>query len=109
MFAVLPASIQRIDIVVPDVVTKLDRCAAEISIRSTQGDLIQGLIPLYITIRDSQGTVHDFSDYSYADGGKAKLSFPIAINEPTGVWRVDVQDLYSGTVGQAFFQVNGSK
>ena len=109
MFAVLPASIQRIDVVVPDVVTKLDRCAAEISIRSTQGDLIQGLIPLYITIRDSQGTIHDFSDYSYADGGKAKLSFPIAINEPTGVWRVDVQDLYSGTVGQAFFQVNGSK
>ena len=107
MFAILPAPIQDVGVGVPDSVARGMKCKATIHVRGQDGELMRGLIPLRITIRDSQGTVHDFSDYSYARDGNATFSWPIAINEPSGDWTIQVQELFSGTVGRTFFRVAG--
>lgn len=37
--------------------------------------------------------------------GDARLTFTIAVNEPSGHWSVTVRELYCGMKGRAYFNV----
>jgi hypothetical protein len=65
----------------------------------------RGLLPLQVTVRDSQGPENDASDYYLAVDGKASVRLPVARNEPRGDWSVEVRELVGGNQAKAFFEV----
>ena len=105
IFVVRPKAIARIIPDVPETVKKGDEVTIAVAVEDAGGELATGLMPLRITITDSQGTTSDYSDYYLAQDGRATMTLPIARNEPSGDWSVAVRELYGGVKGRAFFRV----
>jgi hypothetical protein len=105
LFAVLPEAVGKPAVKGPAKVAKGEMVSVGISVAGTSGNPFQGRVPLEVTIRNSQGAKHDYSDYAVARDGKASVRFPIALNEPSGHWSVRVRELYGGAAGRAFLSV----
>jgi hypothetical protein len=109
MFAILPEAIGSLRVKAPDAVEKGNVVDVAVAVAGKRGARLEGLVPLEVTIRNSQGSRHDYSDYAVARNGAAAVRFPIALNEPAGHWSVEVRELYGGAVGRTFFRVDGSR
>ncbi|MFH0963699.1 MAG: hypothetical protein V2A58_06770 [Planctomycetota bacterium] len=109
IFVVMPMPIDRIGVEVPTEVKKGMSTKVTVTVRDAGGRPIAGLAPLQVTIKDSQGSTNDYSDYCVARNGEATLTLPIAKNEPSGDWTVTVRELYGGEKGGCFFKVARSQ
>ena len=67
-----------------------------------KGRLISGSAPLRIRLIDPLGNVR-YDLYRATDSGILKLSLPLACNDPTGEWKVQVSDLLANTQDMAGF------
>jgi len=105
IFVVRPKAIARITINVPETVKKGDEVKVSIAVEDKGGEIATGLIPLRVTLTDSQGTPSDYSDYYLAQKGRATVTLPIATNEPSGDWSVTVRELFGGVKERAFLRV----
>ena len=105
VFAVRPTAITRVAVDVPEAVKKGDEATIAIAVEDADGP-VTGLVPVRVTITDSQGVESDYSDYYLAQDGRATVTLPIARNEPSGAWSVTARELYGGVKGRAFFRVS---
>ena len=105
IFVVRTKPIKRIKVNAPDSVEKGGQVKVAISIEDDGGQNSKGLVPLRITVKDSQGTVRDASDYYLTQDGRAEISLSIAKNDPSGDWSVTARELYGGNKGRTFFNV----
>jgi hypothetical protein len=72
-----------------------------------KGRLISGSAPLQIRLVDPLGNVrHDL--YRATDGGILKLTLPLACNDPSGEWKVQVIDLLANTQDMAGFTLKSA-
>jgi hypothetical protein len=67
-----------------------------------KGRLISGSAPLRIRLMDPLGNAR-YDLYRATDGGILKLSLPLACNDPSGEWKVQVVDLLANTQDMAGF------
>jgi len=105
MYVVRPSTISRVAVAGPETVTKGTIATVTVSVHTEKGTRAAGLVPLRVTIRGSQGIINDYSDYYVATDGTAKLTFPVARNEPSGDWCVEARELFGGVTGRIFFKV----
>jgi len=101
IYAVLPKAIADLHVQIPDIVEK----GKSVDVQIRVDGMSKGLTPLRITIRDSQGIEHDYSDYAVAKDGQVAMQLPIAVNEPAGHWSITAQELYGGKQATAYFEV----
>ena len=105
IFVVRPKAIAGLGIEVPESVKKGDDITIDVSVKDDDGPISKSLVPLHVTITDSQGTANDYSDYYLAQDGRASVTIPIAKNEPSGDWSVTARELYGGLKARVFFNV----
>ena len=64
-----------------------------------EGNPIDAVIPLEVTIRDPEGVPAEFSGYYGAADGTLSITADLAPNDRIGLWQIRVRDLASGKRG----------
>lgn len=80
------------------------RVTLSATLLDTQGKVLSGSAPLQITITDPLGAVR-YELFRATDNGTCRITLPLAVNDPVGVWSVTVQELLANTVGKTAFEV----
>jgi len=57
---------------------------------------LPGVQPLRLSITDSGSRMNEYSGYYAGVNGKFSIEFPAALNDSTGFWKFEVEDLTSG-------------
>ncbi|MDP6116798.1 MAG: beta-galactosidase trimerization domain-containing protein [Planctomycetota bacterium] len=105
LFALLSQEIARMEVKISGEVKKGEKFRIAVRILDAEGKPIHGLIPIRITLRDSQGSVSEYSDtFAVKNGAWQKEGF-IASNDRIGTWSVKADDLASGLAVTKYFRV----
>jgi hypothetical protein len=72
-----------------------------------KGRLMSGSAPLRIRLMDPLGNIR-YDLYRATDGGILKLNLPLACNDPSGEWKVQVIDLLANTQDMAGFTLKSA-
>ena len=68
---------------------------------------MEAIVPLRVTIRDSESRTAEFSGSYAAVDGKTEIPLDIAPNDPMGIWQIEVRELASGRTAVRSFRVPG--
>lgn len=105
VFAVRPEPLGVPLVTPPKTVAKGDTATISVTVPNESGGPAKGLVPLRVTVTDSQGVGNEYTDWYVAKDGAFALDVPIALNDPSGDWEASVRELVSGNTGRAFFEV----
>jgi len=105
IFVVRPNPIQELAVTAPAEVTRGTQVPISVTVQDVTGRPVSGLMPLQVTITDSQGRESDYSGYYLAREGYAQIALPIARNDSSGDWRVRACELLGGKERTTFFTV----
>ena len=89
----------------PKNITLDQKANIDILVRDAQGNPIDAVIPIEVTITDAKGRLAEFSGFYGAKNGRQNITLDIASNDPVGQWTVTVNDLASGKSTTSTFQV----
>ena len=74
---------------------------AELSLEVVTSGPKPGEHVLHVTVRDSKGKLRpEYRQNVVAAEGRAEMTFPLALNDPTGEWTVTAKDAATGVVGE---------
>jgi hypothetical protein len=107
VYLVASKAIDRVRIEVPATIERGGKAACQITVADASGQPIEAIVPLQVTIRDSEGRRAEFSGYHAAVDGKTSIPLDIAANDRIGVWQIEVQDLASGRTAVERFRIPG--
>ena len=69
---------------------------------------MDAIVPLRVTIRDSESLAAEFSGSYAAVDGKTEIPLDIASNDPMGIWQIEIRELASGRTTVHWFRVSRS-
>jgi len=105
LFAASP--IDRVALDVPQSVERGARAECRIAVVDAQGQPIEAVVPLEVTICDAETRRAEWSGYYAAVDGKLTIPLDIAANDPPGAWRIEVRELASGRTAVGDLRVAG--
>ena len=105
LFALLPTVIENFTLTVPKEVKRGKPFSIKVSFLDNNGKIVPALLPVRLTIKDSQGSVSEFSDTFAAKKGVLVHDGWIAVNDKSGTWSVVAEDLASGKSITRYFDV----
>ena len=91
----------------PATIARGAKASCRIEVLDPEGRPLEAVVPLRVTIRDSEGRAAEFSGYYAAVDGKTEIPLDIASNDPMGVWQIEVRELASGQTAVHSFRVPG--
>ena len=94
--AFYPRPIKKVLLSGPGQVRRGQQAGIVIRMTDSKGDPTAGLQPVRLTLRDPDGEANELSDYYYLHNGYAMIIFVPALNDATGMWTLDVEDLTAG-------------
>lgn len=108
VFARTARPIGSVKVGTPQVVSDYDsplplRLELAASLLDSQGQVLNGAVPLRIRVTDSLGTVR-YDLWRSSDRGLLRLDLPLAANDPAGPWTVSVQEMLSLKSGESTFE-----
>ena len=53
-------------------------------------------VPLKLTVRQPDGEISVYTRSLLARGGLAKVMLPLAVNDPSGEWQLEIRNLATG-------------
>jgi hypothetical protein len=77
----------------------------EVRVLDAASQPLDAVIPVAVTILDSEGREAEFSGYHAAVEGRLGLPIAIAANDPFGDWQVTVRERASGCAQTEYFRV----
>ncbi len=107
LFLVAPKPIRGVSVDVPDLVEPGAAAVCSVKIVDAEGQPIEAVIPVQLTIRDAETRVAELSGYHAAVGGELKLTIDVAANDPPGLWQIEARELASGRKAIREFRVRG--
>jgi hypothetical protein len=107
LYMVAPLPIDRLHIQTPTTIARGARANCRIDVLDPKGRSVQAIVPLQVTIRDSESRLAEFSGYYAAVDGTTVIPLDIATNDPMGTWRIEVRELASGLTAVQSFRVPG--
>jgi len=107
LLMVTPQAIERVHVQSPIKVKRGESVSATIEVVDQNNQPVNAVIPLEVTIEDSESNVAEFSGYYAATGGKATIQLDIAKNDPAGIWKIEVRELASGRTTKRYLRVIG--
>lgn len=105
VFALLPQAIADLQVRVTPVVRKGEAFDLALRLLDPAGKPVRGVLPLRVTIRDGQGALSEYSDYFAARNGAWRKQGFVALNDRSGKWSAQVDDLASGLSRTVYFEV----
>jgi hypothetical protein len=107
LYMVSSQAVDRVRIESPPTIARGAKATWRIEILDPAGRPIEAIVPLRVTIRDSESRVAEFSGSYAAVDGKAEISLDIASNDPMGMWQIEVCELASRRTAVQRFRVPG--
>ncbi|MDD3926037.1 MAG: hypothetical protein PHT33_05210 [bacterium] len=103
ILVLLPSQPARLQLkVLKDVSSR--RISYEIVLLDSRGKSVNALLPVQITITDSEGREREeYGGVRVLDGGRLKVDIPLADNDPEGSWKIQVTEKLSGQRAEARF------
>lgn len=105
IIAMLPQKISSVAINAAGNVKRGQSLPIDIALRDSNNGLLNGSCPLRVNIYSPTGELNEYSDYYAAINGVLNIDFAAALNDETGSWRIEVEDLMSGRKSQKKFSV----
>ncbi|MEX2306873.1 MAG: hypothetical protein WD738_04740 [Pirellulales bacterium] len=105
LIALCPRSLEALDVTVPATVVRGAKTHASVRLLDAAGFTPLGLQPIRFSVYDTDDRVHEVSDYHLLHNGLATLELIPALNDPSGKWRIVVDDLITGRQSSATFDV----
>lgn len=105
IIALIPHKPEIIEINLPDILQRSKTYKFDIIIKDKTGSRVSGVQPLKICITDPAGNDSEFSDYYAATGGIYSLAFTAGLNDNTGKWQIEIENLMTGGKTKRFFEV----
>ncbi len=99
--------IARVRIAAPEEAERSTRVDLTIEVLDSDGQPVQAVVPLEVTVRDAEGRIAEFSGHYAAVDGRASISLDIASNDPPGIWQVEARELASGRTAMHYLRVAG--
>ena len=96
VFLVTPKPIGKLQVTSPASVSQGKSIPVKVLLNDNAGKTLDAVIPLNVTIRDSQGRVAEKSGYYGAAHGLLNLNLDIAPNDAKGKWQVEVTEALTG-------------
>lgn len=96
VFLVTPKALMHLEATVPEVALQGERATVNLFIKDGQGNPVSAVVPVSVTLRDTNGRLAEGSGYHAAVGGKLSLPLDIATNDDPGTWTVHLRELASG-------------
>lgn len=106
LVAFYPAAITAVALKAPVQARALQEVAVSLEVRG-KNTIINGAIPLEITLLDPHGNSSPLSGVRATEGGRYTFRWTPAINDPTGNWTLRVKELASGKTVTATVRVSG--
>ncbi len=107
LWMVSPKAIAGVRIQGPATIARGGRAICRIEVCDPGGRPLEAVVPLRVTIRDSESRPADLSGYYAAVGGMVEVPLDIAPNDPMGAWQIEVRELASGRSAVRSFRVPG--
>jgi hypothetical protein len=107
LWMVSPKAIDRVGIQAPATIARGDRASCRIEVLDPEGRPLEAIVPLQVTIRDSESRLAELSGYYAAVNGTAEIPLDIAPNDPMGAWQIEVHELAAGHSAVRSFRVPG--
>jgi hypothetical protein len=86
--------------------TTLEKAPVKLNIRAmvldNTGEVLVGSFPLQIRVIDPTGAIR-YDLYRATKDGMFEISLPLAVNDPTGAWKVEITELLNNTIGMSGF------
>jgi len=106
-YLVTSRAIADVCIQLPAAIERGKSASCTIKVVDADGQPIDAVIPLELTIRDAGSAAAEFSGYYGAIDGQQEIPLDIAANDPTGMWTVEVRELASNRQSIGYFRVPG--
>ncbi len=107
LYMVSSQAVDRIRIEAPATIARGAKATCRVEVLDPAGRLMDAIVPLRVTIRDSESRTAEFSGSYAAVDGKTEIPLDIASNDPMGVWQIEVRELASGRTTVHWFRVPG--
>ncbi len=105
LFVVTDKAAGALQVTAPANATRGGAAALAVQMNAADGQPLQAVVPLEVTIRDPQGRIAEKSGYYGAANGKLAISLELAANDLPGRWQVEVSERLRGQKATASFQV----
>ena len=105
VFMVTERPIDAVRVTAPQQATAGGSVTIAAAVLADNGNPIDAIVPVRVDIIDPNGQSAEFSGYYGAVDGAVEITCDLAPNDVPGVWRVRVEDLASGKVGNAYMTV----
>ncbi|QDT98758.1 LamG-like jellyroll fold domain-containing protein [Gimesia aquarii] len=105
IYMLMQDPIERITVDVPDQLKRGESANVSLNVTSQHGKPVSAVIPVEVTIEDSEGRIAEQSGFRALVDGKQSFPIQIAPNDKAGIWRVHVKELASGKTSDAHFRV----
>ncbi len=105
LYMVSPTAIDRVRIQAPATIARGGRASCRIEVVDAEGKPLESIVPMKVSIRDSESRAAEFSGYYAAVDGKLEVPLDIAANDAIGYWQIEVRELASGRAATQGFQV----
>lgn len=96
IFLVTSQPIEQVRIAAGSEVGQGETLPVSITITSSQGKVVDAVIPVEVEIQDAHGRTAEFSGHYGAAGGQLTLNLQIATNDVPGAWTIHVREGASG-------------
>ncbi len=107
LYMVSPKAVDRVRIQAPAAIARGAKASCRIEVLDPEGRPLEAVVPLRVTIRDSEARAAELSGYYAAVDGKTEIPLDIASNDPMGTWQIEVRELASGRSAVHSFRVPG--
>ncbi|VAX41780.1 hypothetical protein MNBD_PLANCTO02-3174 [hydrothermal vent metagenome] len=109
LFLVVPQPINQVVVNSPETVKQGEQIEVSLKVVDAAGQPVPAIIPVEISIEDSEGRKAEFSGFRATTNGQIKFKINVASNDKAGAWSVHVRELASGKTGTCYFQVKDTK
>jgi hypothetical protein len=103
IIALYPELFDKVNIYVPHTMNKGMKYKIKINVINSSGDFLSGVQPLKIEIKDPKGNSSEFSDYYAAKNGFLSIDFIPGLNDISGNWSIEVEELTAGITANKKF------
>ena len=105
LLLVTPELIHQVIVKGPKAAKQGEEISVNLTIADAAGQPIPAVIPVEVTIEDSEGRTAEFSGYRATINGQITFKLNVASNDKAGTWRNHVRELASGKTGTTHVRV----
>ncbi len=105
LYMICPEPIAAVRVEVPEQVARGTQARCTVRIVDAADRPLAAVVPVDVQVRDPDGGLAEFSGSYGAANGQVEIVLDIAVNDPFGIWQIEVRERASGQAASGCFRV----